>query len=71
MGITRGQRWERKERWECSETTGLTWLPSDKPIALGICLVRCMVSGKSLALPALGAAWKLCHCVPESELKTV
>lgn len=30
--------------------------------------VQCMVSGNSLALPALGAAWKLCDwvCVAQS-----
>lgn len=38
MGIIRGWWWERNKCWERLKTTALTWLPSNKPIALGICL---------------------------------
>lgn len=73
MGITRGWQPERNECWELSKTTGLTWLPQDKAIALSIC--PCGVWWVEIASPCprLGLPWS---CVaglrgPRSKLTTV
>lgn len=70
MGIIWGRQWERSECWEHWKTTGLTWLPSDKPIPLGICLCGAWWAAQprpACARGCLGALW-LGLCGPESKL---